>query len=448
MWRAVIGGRDKIVGGERWNIPLEAVMPIVLDEPLDGARREHVAALGREVFEKSPYLQELPIVSSAGKIVSVLRKPQLSIETLCWSLFSKEILPKGKIYLASRKNPLLVEFAERWKGKLDIEWLSETNWQQVLKNTSEDMVLLYGADIYPECNKIEIHDLFARCMESFLNPPNQYRSVECYLEPRRTILPKLALPPNEPEMSEFESSFLCGLLRQYRPHKIVEVGLAAGGTSAIILQCLQMTGQSYEMFSVDLSEQFYRGPEHESGYLAEEAKPYLAETHHKRLLGKLALERIPEIGADIDFLILDTTHVLPGEALDFLALLPYLKDGCVVVLHDVALNYFMQPRTSYSDVAYGNKLLFNIVHADVKYLMQDGGSYPNIAAFEVDASTRKHVMDYFSNLTATWFDINMPTEAQVAKYRAWYALHYDEQCLWVFDEAVRMNRAIFSRARQ
>ena len=80
--------------------------------------------------------------------------------------------------------------------------------------------------------------------------------------------------------------------------------------------------------------------------------------------------------------------------------------------------------------------------------MQDGGSYPNIAAFEVDASTRKHVMDYFSNLTATWFDINMPTEAQVAKYRAWYALHYDEQCLWVFDEAVRMNRAIFSRARQ
>ena len=55
------------------------------------------------------------------------------------------------------------------------------------------------------------------------------------LEPRNKILPKLPAVPREPEMSEFESAFLCGAIKQFRPKKILEVGVAAGATTAIIL---------------------------------------------------------------------------------------------------------------------------------------------------------------------------------------------------------------------
>ena len=43
---------------------------------------------------------------------------------------------------------------------------------------------------------------------------------------------------------------------------------------------------------------------------------------------------IDEIGSDIDFLILDTLHIVPGEILDFLVCLPYLTKDAIVVLHD------------------------------------------------------------------------------------------------------------------
>ena len=58
-------------------------------------------------------------------------------------------------------------------------------------------------------------------------------------EPRKKILPKLPIVPNEPEMTEFESAFLCGVLNKFKPKKILEVGVAADGTTAVIMQCME-----------------------------------------------------------------------------------------------------------------------------------------------------------------------------------------------------------------
>lgn len=59
--------------------------------------------------------------------------------------------------------------------------------------------------------------------------------IELFSEPRKIILKHLTKISNEPEMSEFESSFLCGLLKKHRPHKIVEVGVAGGGDNSYYL---------------------------------------------------------------------------------------------------------------------------------------------------------------------------------------------------------------------
>ena len=37
------------------------------------------------------------------------------------------------------------------------------------------------------------------------------------------------------EMSGYESGFLCGLIKRYRPKKILELGVAAGVSTAIII---------------------------------------------------------------------------------------------------------------------------------------------------------------------------------------------------------------------
>lgn len=91
-------------------------------------------------------------------------------------------------------------------------------------------------------------------------------------EPCKKILPKLPVVPNEPEMSKFELAFLCGAIKQFRPKKILEVGVAGGATTAIILQALEEAGAPYEMYSLDRREKFYRDLSKAVGFIATFAK--------------------------------------------------------------------------------------------------------------------------------------------------------------------------------
>lgn len=102
---------------------------------------------------------------------------------------------------------------------------------------------------------------------------NMYQQIEEYNEPRE-ILKHLQKEEQviDAEMSASDHGFLCGLIKRFKPKKLVEVGVAAGGTSAVILQCIQSLDMGTEMYSVDLSERFYRTPERECGYLIQAAQ--------------------------------------------------------------------------------------------------------------------------------------------------------------------------------
>ena len=118
-------------------------------------------------------------------------------------------------------------------------------------------------------------------------------------EPRRKILPKLPACPTEPEMSEFESAFLCGALKQFHPKKILEVGIAG---AAIILQTLEDLGELYEMHSVDVAEKFYRDKTKSSGFMASFAKEKIfGSLHgtHEFHLGKFCRKSLTKSAATL-----------------------------------------------------------------------------------------------------------------------------------------------------
>lgn len=75
------------------------------------------------------------------------------------------------------------------------------------------------------------------------------------------------------EMTRTECAFLCGLLRAKGPHKIVEVGVAHGGTTCVILNCLKLMGQKAEIHSVDITDECYRTSGKETGYAVKEVFP-------------------------------------------------------------------------------------------------------------------------------------------------------------------------------
>ncbi len=243
------------------------------------------------------------------------------------------------------------------------------------------------------------------------------------------------------EMSEEQLAFLCGLLREYHPEKIVEVGVAAGGTTAVILNCISMLGLESQCYSLDLSTFLYRDKSKKTGYLAEECKKVLGrEVQHFLYTGKYAVQYLEEIGENIDFLILDTVHSMPGELLDFLAFYPFLKQNAVVVLHDIVLNHFHDQPTQIA-----TKVLFDTAVAEKMYGIDDNGTLLNIGAFMITEDTGKYIDSIFSALTLTW-NYQLQKE-ELLLYRDFYSRYYSLDCMELFDLAVSMNQRTWEESR-
>ncbi len=251
---------------------------------------------------------------------------------------------------------------------------------------------------------------------------------------------------NEPEMSEFDSAFLCGLIEKYRPQKVLEVGVAAGGTTAIILQKLAKCGLSASMFSCDLNELFYQnikinGKEVETGFLAQS---FIEKSNVKHVFyrGNYLPAYLDSIGKNIDFVVLDTVHFLPGEILDFLAVLPYLSKNAIVVLHDIRFNL----NNARSSDGMATNALFASVVADkilnFGYEKSDVSKCPNIGAFIVNEDTRKYILNVFQSLYLPWYYEIDNNQRNI--YLGIYKRHYEKELVDVFTDAVEAQNRLIS----
>jgi len=258
---------------------------------------------------------------------------------------------------------------------------------------------------------------------------------------RLEALSKVTAYKGEPEMSAFESAFLCGCIRRFKPHKILEIGIAGGGTGAIISYCMTKMGiEGFELYSIDCSERFYRDNSLPSGFLSMEMDDYLKHNKktylHEYYLDNVACSYLSKIGGEIDFVVLDTSHRLPGEILDLITLIPYLKNGCCVVLHDLILSH-IEKNGEYCKFA-SSILLSSIIGE--KYLNNDVSrphNIPNIGAVVINDYTRKRIIDLFLSLLVPWN--YMPNEKHLKEYRNAIGREYDKELSDLFEEILLMN---------
>ena len=158
---------------------------------------------------------------------------------------------------------------------------------------------------------------------------------------------------------------------------------------------------------------------------------------HEFRLGRYLPQVIDEIGGDIDFVILDTVHSMPSEGLDFLAMLPYLKHGAMVILHDVSLNQYGNNHN-----ANATGVLFSAVTAEkfLNFVPDDGNrkfNYPNIAAFQVTEQTINYIENVFLTMVLRW--AYLPSQGEIQLYLRHYQRYYPPELCKIFVEAVKMN---------
>lgn len=244
------------------------------------------------------------------------------------------------------------------------------------------------------------------------------------------------------QMLRNDHGFLSGLIKLIRPQKIVEVGVAEGGTTRMIVKTLDEIKCKSRMFSIDLFEDFWG---RKTGYSFQE-KDKSKYVDHTFLLGKYLVDCIEEIGNGIDLLILDTTHKMPGENIDFLCALPYLSKDAFVVLHDVGLSNIYAEKTDrivQSCLVISTKMLFSAVTAK-KFYNFDDSNIENIGAFQINEDTFKHATDLFFALSFIW---TSPIDNSALKrYRDFFSLHYDRECMELFDLWVKNENNYRERA--
>ena len=263
-----------------------------------------------------------------------------------------------------------------------------------------------------------------------------FKTVNAYYEPI-DIFQKMG--ERRSELSDEKLGFICGFIKEKHPQKIVEIGVSAGGTSCVILNCLDKLNMDSEFYSVDISYKCHLDRSKDCGYQIADVAAYLKrEKRHKLILGKTIAEVIEEIALNgkIDMLILDTIHYLPGELLDFLVCLPYMSDDAIVVMDDLTFSHRGE-----NTWAIATKVLFDTVTAD-KYFSPNT-YFSDMGAFQIGKDTLKYRTDLFSALMTPWY-YTMDEQIEEA-YRKIIYMNYTEREQKLFEEALEVNKITLNK---
>ena len=241
------------------------------------------------------------------------------------------------------------------------------------------------------------------------------------------------------EMKPDERKFINGIIRKYKPKKLVEIGIAQGGSSALILNAIKDMPNA-KLFSIDKSDVWYRDKSKKVGWLVKE--------RFQDLMDKWALytnvntaEIIETIGNNIDFVLIDTIHTTPGEMLNWLEILPFLKEEAIVVFHDTYL-MVCENFIARKGINFSNNQLFNYIRGKLILPYYGNKTFKrNIGALKLDKNQKRFYKIYFMALGNQWQ--YFPSEKDLSILREYFKKYYSEKLVKIYNDAIEQNKERF-----
>ena len=261
------------------------------------------------------------------------------------------------------------------------------------------------------------------------------------------------------EMTKQECQFLNSLILRNKPIKILELGVSAGGSSVILLNAIK-ENEKAKLYSIDYSNHWYKNKDYKTGFVLDKYSEL--KTKWKLFTGALALAFLDQVGDDIDFVFIDTMHINPGEILDFLMVLPFLKEVAMVVFHDTKLFTDLDDTDRQSQImlafANTNNLLISAIYGKKymphgenginlpykrtnKNLPNVTGSeihFPNIGGIKIDKNTRSRIFEVFNLLTLQW--IYLPGDNELIEIITFFSKYYDPLLVNHFREIIFLQK--------
>ncbi len=240
------------------------------------------------------------------------------------------------------------------------------------------------------------------------------------------------------EMTESEMMFLCGLIKETQSKKIVEIGVASGTSSLLMLDTIKNTENAH-LYSIDYSTEYYRDVSKKSGFVVDD----FPDLKQKWTLytGAMSCRFLENIGKEIDLCFIDTMHCSPGEFLDYLQVLPFMKKDGIIVLHDIAFH------------TYENELwntcciLFSAIHGQKILPEYTEHKYvPNIGAVKLSPDAMEEAFDIFNALTLAWaYPLKDKDFYELKKH---YEKYYPRVLTNIFEKAYILNSRLIDKDKQ
>lgn len=234
-------------------------------------------------------------------------------------------------------------------------------------------------------------------------------------------------------MWDNQREFINGIIRKYKPKKIVEIGVAFGGSSIIILNAIKDIKNSH-LYSIDLANL------PTIGNCARKFFPHLTKKW-TLFTGNIAANYLEKIGNNIDLAFIDSDHFEPGEILDFLMILPFLREEAFIIIHDIdhQITYSKGPKKRNEWAPY---LIFNLIRGK-KFLPSGKGILnKDIGAIQLEKNQKRFIHDYCRALGGQWR--NFPKEIHIQMILRLFEKYYDNDCLIILKETIDFNNAIFN----
>lgn len=205
------------------------------------------------------------------------------------------------------------------------------------------------------------------------------------------------------EMTYKERAFLHGIIRKTKPMTVVELGVSAGGSACVILNAMRDIDGA-KLYSFDYSSVWYRdagkADGRKTGFLVDQIVPELKhkwELYTGGVPCKYLDEHLPDGG--IDVCLLDTAHSNPGEHLNILEILPFMKQNGIVIYHDTAYHCTDMRRAHCTTCCVSiNSLNGKRIHLGSEKM----AGLPNIGAIILDKNFENMLIALFSNLSLPW----------------------------------------------
>lgn len=129
---------------------------------------------------------------------------------------------------------------------------------------------------------------------------------------------------------------LLSLIEATKPVNLVEIGVASGASTCLILRLLEKMNSTAVLSSFDIGRTVFQAPDMAIGHLVRETFP--EGTPAWRLnTGMMSSDVARTIEGKADFVFIDANHEHPWPAIDTLMAISFTKPGCLILHHDINL---------------------------------------------------------------------------------------------------------------